>query len=266
MKKWFILPILFCFFFTVSKVNASAIMETKQISNGTIDATFTFTESYVGEIQATMQIEGNVDLETIVWNSNISNYTKRYTYANNKLTIYIATGDTSKNLLDKNRVLKFGILKLKNTTKQKQNYSLKLSSVTIVDANYESNSIGASTAKNQYTILENDYKSPEEIPLPPTDDEDLPENRPDGSGNQNELNENDESFDDENKDDDSTSSKDVIEDWNDDEKSMVDSKNKEEEQKINETKKPDYFLIGLGVVTLFCFILLVIYIGKSNQY
>lgn len=280
MKKILLAIIIPLFFFGLSNIKASTTLQTKQVENGIIDVSITFDAGYVGGIQAVIPINGNVVLESVTWEKTLSDsYTKRYTYQNNILSIILTTGDTSKNLLDKNRTLHIGTFRLKNNTQSNQNYQFTLKSLTMIDATYKSLVLNAiQTQENNYVLETKTTDNPpsEEIPTPPIggneDDITIPSN-PNHSGNPGTSNGNhptnpDDLEDlDESNDDELPDENDEQEPSNpDDSKEPSFDEDDESNEEQIEKKKTNYLFIGLGVVLAFAFIIFIIYIGKSNKY
>lgn len=270
MKKLIITSVIFfTFLFGVMQVNASSVMSTNQESNGSISATLTFKEGYVGGIHAVIEINGNVEIESIEWNSSLTNnYTKRYYYENNILTILITTGDAAKNLLDKNRNLNIGIIHFKTTSNDTQDYSLKLNQITIVDAEYKSISLDVSTKEETYTISDTSKEdsSNNSTPNQPQDtntsESNLENNLESNTTNINNIDSFKENDIDEN---DETENEDVIS--NND----IDSKQPEKVNFSNETtklntqkKKLNYFFVGLAIAVGFCLIISVIIVRRKK--
>ena len=153
MKK-LLLTVLSAFLFLsgISYVDAKAVF-TPVEENNKVSLNLNFDTGYVGGIELKAKVTGNVTVTGVDFNSSYKNYTKRYNYdANSKiLTIYIATGSNTKNLLDKNRNMNIGTLNV--TSKNSEKYSLELQSLSIVEATY------ASKVENDITTTANSFIS-----------------------------------------------------------------------------------------------------------
>lgn len=152
MKKLLIIPLsIFLFLSGISYVDASSTFTPKEDS-GKASLNLSFDTGYVGGIELKAKVSGNVTVTGIDYNSAFKNYTKHYEYDSKSkvLTIYIVTGSNTKNLLDKNRNMNIGTL---NVTSKNANekYSLKLESLSYVDANY------ASKVEKDITTTENSF-------------------------------------------------------------------------------------------------------------
>lgn len=128
---------------------ADTILEPTSNKNGNVEIKLNFEEGYVGAIDLTLQVSSNVKVTGINWNTSLSSsYTKRYIYdeINHIVKIYLATGNNTKNLVNKDGVLEVGSLTVKSENGETANYSVDIKSLSYVDANY------ASIAKNDLKI------------------------------------------------------------------------------------------------------------------
>ena len=133
---------------TVVSVSAATLRRTSG-GNGAVKLTINLNDGFVGALDATLELSGKVMLDTIEWDSSLSNdYVKKHTYdkKSNTVRLYVASGDAAKNLADKNGDVVIGVVKVKAATdKEKFNVGIKRLSVTNMD--YEVRNI---------TKLEND--------------------------------------------------------------------------------------------------------------
>lgn len=284
MKRLIIGTLLFITaFFGITQIHAETVLHTKQISEGVIDVSIDFERGYVGGIHVTIPVTGDVELESITWNSSLSNeYTKKYSYQNRMISVVITTGNSAKNLLDKNGTLKIGTFHFKNMKNDKETFSLKLNEFTMVDAAYKSVHISeVETIENHYDLKatqkpddsnssDDDNEQKPIIPTPDTPnsgDENF--NFPDNpsnvtGGNPSQSTDTDEIDDIPTDEDDGMNN--ISPGDNEDEKTDSKDDPKEPTNSIEEKKKkPNYFLIGLGVVGGFSLIVFVIYVGKTNK-
>lgn len=193
MKKfiWITFSICSFLFMMTAKANTTAHLESK--SNGLVNVGLTFEEGYVGGVDLTLKVSGQVSLSDIIWNSTIANsYTKRYSYnaQNQTIRIIITTGDRTKNLVDKKGNATLATLKFKNNGIEQSNYSVGITNLTIVDAEY------TSVIKNDLTENQKNFviakptvePSPEEKPSEdnkPTTGDQKPTGNQNQNGNQN---------------------------------------------------------------------------------
>ncbi len=139
MKKFLIIPLsIFLFLSGISYVEAKANFAPVE-ENNKASLNIKFDTGYVGGIELKAKLSGDITVTGINFNSNFKDYTKRYHYDKNSkvLTIYIATGNNKKNLLDKNRNMNIGTLNVTSPNSDEK-YSIELQSVSIVDASYAS--------------------------------------------------------------------------------------------------------------------------------
>lgn len=124
----------------ISHIEAKTLMEPTS-DNGNVKINLSFEEGFVGGIDATFKINGQVSLTGVNWSSVIaSNYTKRYSYdeQNGTVRLIVTTGNQKNNLVDKKGNLTLGTLTFKSKTSDKTTYTIELASLTIVDATYQS--------------------------------------------------------------------------------------------------------------------------------
>lgn len=142
MKKFMSLMLmLFIFLFSITRVNAEAILETEETAVGSIKLKLAFEQGYVGAVDTYIKLDGQVRPDNLIWDSSLSGYVKRYSYNENTgvIRIIILAGESKNNLLDKYGNLNIGELKLSNNTLSNQSYSFSLNSVDLVDATYKTN-------------------------------------------------------------------------------------------------------------------------------
>lgn len=161
MKRNLLLTLLALLFLPLIEVEAKTLVTQKQTSVG-IHTELLFEEGFVGGVDLTLKIEGNVELKNIVWSSNLNNYTKNYIYnkENQTIRIFITTGKNTLNLVDKKKVLDVGDLVI--TGEESSTYSFNGSNITIIDASYQSKE------KNDLEVIQEQFIIPKkETPTPP---------------------------------------------------------------------------------------------------
>lgn len=179
------------FLFGISGIKADTILEPTSNKNGNVEIKLDFEEGYVGAIDLTLKVSSNVKVTGVTWNTSLSNsYTKRYTYdeINHIVKIYLATGNNTKNLVDKNGILNVGSLIVKSTTGENANYTVEMTSLSYVDANY------ISIAKNDLKIVGNNeftYQEPNDDNNNNSTESEKPSNNKPGQNNPKEDFEND---------------------------------------------------------------------------
>lgn len=136
------------FLSTVVGVSAATLCRTSG-GNGAVKLTINLNDGFAGALDATLELSGKVMLDTIDWDASLpKEYVKKHTYdkKTNTVRLYVASGDATKNLADKNGNVVIGVIKVKAATdKEKFNVGIKRLSVTNMD--YEVRNI---------TTLEND--------------------------------------------------------------------------------------------------------------
>lgn len=121
---------------TAVSVSAATLRRTNG-GNGAVKLTINLNDGFVGALDATLELSGKVMLDTIEWDSSLSNdYVKKYSYdkKSNTVRLYVASGDAARNLADKNGDVVIGVVKVKAAAdKEKFNVGIKRLSVTNMD-------------------------------------------------------------------------------------------------------------------------------------
>ncbi len=289
MKKFmFVVLTLFISLLSFTKVCALATLNTEETSVGSIKVSLSFKEGYVGAVDASIKVQGNVDVSSLVWNNSLSAYTKRYSYdANSKvIRIIISTGDSSKNLLDKYGNLNIGELKLSNSTNSSQSYSFSIMDVDMVDAEYKTNtnlSVSDGSLGEYIIKVDNNPITPSDPSVPdygnnddsnsngsnssnnynPVSPSDNVDNNFDEEDNEQEPNENLQDDDNEDKEKEESNSKPIIND-------NKNSGNKDNDSESNDAmthnqKIVRYLWIILGGLIVVAIILAGVYAKKQNK-
>ena len=146
MKKkiLFVITLIISIFSFSSSVLALTKINFKETENGQINMTLHFEEGFVGGIDITLKIKGNVNVQQFEFSEKImeSNYESEYIYDkdNNTLTIHVTTGGIglSHNLLNEKKELTLGTIKFSSTDKEDVVYNLEETSFKIIGNNWES--------------------------------------------------------------------------------------------------------------------------------
>ncbi len=152
MKNKILLVIVFLIgiFFPLTSVDALTKINFEEKANGQINTTLHFEEGFVGAIDITLNINGDVDVKNFKFSNKISsgNYGKEYKYNKEKncLTIRVTAGGTgtSHNLLNDKKELNLGTINFTSSAKENINYNLSSASFKIVDNNWSSKTINES--------------------------------------------------------------------------------------------------------------------------
>lgn len=183
MKKFmFVVITLSAFLVSFTKLNASVKLETEETTMGSIKMKLVFEQGYVGAVDTSINVQGNVNVDNLIWDNSLGAYVKRYSYdANNKsLRIIISTGDSSKNLLDKYGVLNIGEVKLSNKSSESQSYSFSTRNVDMVNADYK---IKAKLDVNDEGLKEYIIKVDNPVTPSKPDKPTIPDNNEDNNNN-----------------------------------------------------------------------------------
>lgn len=171
MKKLFYtLLAISTFFFGFTITYATTLNRTSN-GNGSVKLSLLNEDGYVGAIDATIKITGDVTFDKLEWDSKIpSSYIKKTVYnkSNNTVRIYVATGSLSHNLADANHNIPIGNIKVKAT--KETNYDINISSLVITNmdfkftakSNVENNSKEGFTYKLNSTTPEPDDSKPDD--------------------------------------------------------------------------------------------------------
>lgn len=155
MKKFmFVMFSTFIFFLSFTKLGAITKLNFSG-EEGKIQTSMTTSLGYVGAVDVSIVVTGDVTFDSVTWDESLSEYDKIYKYNGNDhiLHIYITLGDKSKNLLDQNGNFNLGTLNFKNGSEEDVNFSLSLSEITIVDADLKGIEISDyDNTSNPFTI------------------------------------------------------------------------------------------------------------------
>lgn len=182
--KRYILTLIICTILSLTSVKATTKVVFNETSNGNINTTLGFDTGFVGGIDITLKLKGNVSYENFnlnnISNAKYSNVT--YNKKDNTINIILLTGGvgTSHNLLDKNKNLNLGNLIVNANAKNDISYSLECTSLTVLDNSWKSSSITPELVDNSLT-----YKGEKEEENPGSDNKD--DNKPNENENNNDT-------------------------------------------------------------------------------
>lgn len=149
MKKKLLLIVvtLFGLFYPFMSVNALTKINFVEQGNGQINTTLHFEEGFVGAIDVTFNIKGDVDVKDFKFSNEINsnNYGRNYKYNKDKHTIRVrvTTGGTgtNHNLLNSKKELTLGTIIFVSSAKEDVKYKVSETSFKIVDNNWASKTI-----------------------------------------------------------------------------------------------------------------------------
>lgn len=158
-------------------VSAATLCRTSG-GNGAVKLTINLNDGYAGALDATLKLSGKVTLDTIEWDASLApEYVKKYTYDKNTNTVrlYIATGDTSKNLADKDGNVAIGVIKVKAAA-DKEKFNVEINRLSVTNMDYKVRNI---------TTLENDKTADFTYKLEDLNDNDDSNDNNDNNGGNN---------------------------------------------------------------------------------
>ncbi len=290
MKKKLLLVITLLtsiFFFSFS-AQALTKINFQEKSNGHIDTTLHFEEGFVGGIDITFNITGNVKVKEFSFSDKITsgNYNKEYEYdqKNNSLVVRVTTGGigASHNLLNDKKELVLGTIVLESSEKEDVTYKLSEKEFKIVGNYWEPQVIAQENItlgdNTEFVFKAEVINEPEEDkpgdednkdtdgdnPQDNTDNED--ENKPSDSTEVDPSDSDDKQGDDKNEDDkDNTDKNDQVdkEEQEDKEDQENNSKEEAEDNKVEEENNTiTWIILGIaGVVFIAC----VVWFGLVNR-
>ena len=166
MKKkiLFVITLMVSIFSFSSSVLALTKINFKETGNGQINTTLHFEEGFVGGIDITLKVKGNVSVQDFKFADKIvsSKYDSEYVYDKDKntLIIRVTTGGigSSHNLLNNKKELELGTIDFTSSDKADVVYELEETAFKIVGNNWESQvidkeSIHLVMIQNLYTKL-----------------------------------------------------------------------------------------------------------------
>ncbi len=173
MKRVKILVLIILgFFLSITQVNAETLNR-NAVSNGKVELSITSNQGYVGALDATIKITGEVSLSKIDWDSSLSNVAmKEYNYDQNKNTVRIllVTKNKEQNLLDEHGNLKIGILEF--TGKETTKYHMELTNLSVTNFDLKKTDIDQehllATGEESFIIEIESKTEPTPSPTAPT--------------------------------------------------------------------------------------------------
>lgn len=183
MKKYITAVALFIvsIFISITSADASTKLVFKEASNGNVNTSIHFEAGFIGGIDITLKLEGNVKYKSFDLNKNLANkgfVNTSYDENTHSVKIVVVTGGigTSYNLLNNQKQLDLGKLVVENVANSDTNYSVTCSNLTVLDNSWNSLQITPELENNNltYTVAKQDDK----------------DNNDDNKGNDNNQNQN----------------------------------------------------------------------------
>ena len=149
MKNKILLVVVFLIgiFLSTTSVDALTRIEFSEKNNGQINTTLHFEEGFVGAIDITFNVSGDVYVKDFKFSDKITsgNYETYHKYNSDKhtLTVRVTTGGvgTSHNLLNSKKELALGTIIFDSSAKKDVNYKLSETAFKIVDNNWKSKTV-----------------------------------------------------------------------------------------------------------------------------
>ena len=137
MKKMMLTCFAVTSFFLCLMVTHATTLNRESSSNGEVKLSLTVDEGYVGGIDVTLKISGDVTYSNFTWDTSFSKYVKKniYNENNKELSLYVATGSTSKNLANDKRNIPLGTMKVSSSKDTK--YNITVSKLVLTDMDYK---------------------------------------------------------------------------------------------------------------------------------
>lgn len=172
MKKLLVALIAVGVFFGCTLGASAATLYRTSSGNGAVKLTIKADDGYVGALDTTMKLSGDVTLDTVEWDESLaSEYIKKYTYdeASKTIRFYIATGDVTKNLADKDGNIVVGVIKVTSEASQ-ATFNVEMNQMIVTNMDYETRAAKSvvNDKTNDFTFQLEDVNQPNE----PSDDND----------------------------------------------------------------------------------------------
>lgn len=171
MKYQKLLLLLFLgLFLSFSDVSAETLKR-NSVANGKINVVLNSNKGYIGALDATFKLTGNVTFTKIEWNNTLNDLAmKEYEYDknNNIIRIFLVTKTTNQNLLDKAGNLNIGNVVVTSSKTEEYNLELTKLSITnldLVKSDIDSKKIVSEGDKN-FTIKVENTEKPSETTKP----------------------------------------------------------------------------------------------------
>lgn len=166
MKKLLVALIAVGVFFGCTMGASAATLYRTSSGNGAVKLTIQADDGYVGALDTTMKLSGEVTLDTIEWDASLApEYVKEYTYdeATKTIRFFIATGDVTKNLADKDGNIAVGVIKVTSEAAQ-ANFNVEMNQMMVTNMDYETRSAKAieNDKTNDFTFKLEDVNQPDD--------------------------------------------------------------------------------------------------------
>lgn len=137
MKKTFIVCVILLALFGGS-VKADTLYKTSD-KNGEIKFSLTTSQGYVGALDLTLSLSGNVKATKVSWDNSLEeSYVKKSTIDGSKIRIYLATGNAKKNLVTSDGKINIGTITVTSKGNSDETFNIDASKLTVTDIEYNS--------------------------------------------------------------------------------------------------------------------------------
>ncbi|MCI9292059.1 MAG: hypothetical protein HFF02_02005 [Erysipelotrichaceae bacterium] len=166
MKKLLVALIAVGVFFACTMGASAATLYRTSSGNGAVKLTIKADDGYVGALDTTMKLSGEVTLDTIEWDESLApEYVKEYTYdeATKTIRFFIATGDVTKNLADKDGNITIGVIKVTSQAPE-ANFNVEMNQMSVTNMDYETRSAKeiVNDKTNDFTFELEDANQPDD--------------------------------------------------------------------------------------------------------
>ena len=238
-------------FINITNVEAETFIR-KEVENKKVSISLNSNKGYAGALDATISLTGRVSFEKIEWDQSLKDLAMKeciYDSKNNSIRLLLVTKNNKQNLLDKDGILKIGIVSVKSN--QTESYNLSLSKLSITNFDLEKTEIDdkelKSSGEKEFTIKIESKETPSSTNKNPDN------KKPSESNTDKEK--------DENKEEDNEDS--TIKNDKDDIKNDKSTSNKNE-KKDNIKKYLPYIIIGIIIIVV-VIIAILYYIFRKKQ-
>ncbi len=182
MKNKILLVVVFLtgLFLSITSVDALTVINFEEKSNGQLNTTIHFEEGFVGGIDITFNVVGDVSVTNVKFADAVvaNSYNPKYSYdeKNHTLNIRITTGGvgTSHNLLNSKKEFNLGTIEFNSSAKEDVTYKLTETAFQIVDNNWASKTIAQEHItlgeKKEFVYKVTQTEQPPEEETPKEDD------------------------------------------------------------------------------------------------
>lgn len=216
MKNKILLVVVFLtgLFLSITSVDALTVINFEEKSNGQLNTTIHFEEGFVGGIDITFNVVGDVSVTNVKFADAVvaNSYNPKYSYdeKNHTLNIRITTGGvgTSHNLLNSKKEFNLGTIEFNSSAKEDVTYKLAETTFQIVDNNWASKTIAQEHItlgeKKEFVYKVTQTEQPPEEETPKEDDDKEDDNTKEDTTNKEDKEENQTTTNTDNKKPDST--------------------------------------------------------------